>query len=544
MTQRAIIIGAGPAGLTAAYELLTRTDIKPIVLEKSTYMGGISRTINYKGNRMDIGGHRFFSKSDRVMNWWFQHLPMANDGGDQPSVTYRQSTRNISRNGEKGRVSECQACQTQTAVLDSPETPQADRVMLLRPRKSRIYFLRRFFNYPIQLSKDTLVKLGVTRTLKIGFSYLFSATFPLRNVKNLEQFFINRFGSELYKTFFKSYTEKVWGVPCDQISAEWGEQRIKSLSVRKTIAHQLGKVFRKNGGDIAQKNTETSLIEQFLYPKFGPGQMWEVVAEKVTEMGGEIITEFNVDGLAVDNGRIAAVNGTDKHGRQREFTGDYFFSTMPIQELVRSLHTNVPAQVCEVSEGLLYRDFIAVGLLCNRLKVRDENDKYGKLITDNWIYIQEPDVLVGRLQIFNNWSPHLVKDPEKVWLGAEYFCYETDELWSKPDADMGRFAAEELHRIGIVDRDDVIDFTVVHMPKTYPAYFGTYDRFEELRKYIDQYDNLFLVGRNGMHKYNNQDHSMLTAMTAVDNIIAGRRDKSNLWAVNTEMDYHEGKGKR
>jgi protoporphyrinogen oxidase len=214
---------------------------------------------------------------------------------------------------------------------------------------------------------------------------------------------------------------------------------------------------------------------------------------------------------------------------------------MPIQELVRSLHTNVPTQVCEVSEGLLYRDFIAVGLLCNKLKVRDENDKYGKLITDNWIYIQEPDVLVGRLQIFNNWSPYLVKDPEKVWLGAEYFCYETDELWSKPDADMGRFAADELHRIGIVDRGDVIDFTVVHMPRTYPAYFGTYDRFEELRKYIDQYDNLFLVGRNGMHKYNNQDHSMLTAMTAVDNIIAGRTDKSNVWAVNTEMDYQEEK---
>jgi protoporphyrinogen oxidase len=214
---------------------------------------------------------------------------------------------------------------------------------------------------------------------------------------------------------------------------------------------------------------------------------------------------------------------------------------MPIQELVRSLHEEVPMRVCEVSEGLMYRDFITVGLLCHKLNVQDGNERYRKLISDNWIYVQEPDVLVGRLQIFNNWSPHLVKDPEKVWLGAEYFCYETDELWAKSDTDMGRFAIEELHKIGIVERDDVIDFTVVRMPKTYPAYFGTYDRFDDLRNYIDRYENLFLIGRNGMHKYNNQDHSMLTAMTAVDNIIAGRTDKFNIWAVNTEMDYHESK---
>jgi protoporphyrinogen oxidase len=301
-------------------------------------------------------------------------------------------------------------------------------------------------------------------------------------------------------------------------------------------------MFRGNAGrDIAQKNTETSLIEQFLYPKFGPGQMWEVVAQKVIELGGEIVTEFDVTGLQVDGFRVASVTGSDKYENQKKFTGDYFFSTMPIQELVRSLHVNVPLSVCEVSEGLIYRDFITVGLLCNKLKVRDEGDKYGRLISDNWIYIQEPDVLVGRLQVFNNWSPHLVSDSSKVWLGVEYFCYETDELWSKSDAEMGRFAIEELDKIDIIERDDVIDFNVVRVPKTYPAYFGTYDRFEELRKYVDQYENLFLVGRNGMHKYNNQDHSMLTAMTAVDNIIAGRTDKSNIWLVNTEMDYHEAK---
>jgi protoporphyrinogen oxidase len=543
VTRRAIIIGGGPAGLTAAYELLTRTDIKPIVLEKSSSMGGLSRTINYKGNRMDIGGHRFFSKSDRVMNWWFRHLPVAEGHEEAPTVAYQGKTRSLDAVGTSGRPSD-RASGAGVAALAATEA-DPDRVMLLRPRKSRIYFLRKFFDYPIQLSKDTLVKLGLVRTFKIGISYMRRAAFPIRNVKNLEQFFINRFGSELYKTFFKSYTEKVWGVPCEEIGAEWGEQRIKGLSILKTIAHHIQKMFRgKDTRDISQKNTETSLIEQFLYPKFGPGQMWEVVAQKVIELGGEIVTEFDVTGLQVDGFRIASVTGSDKYNNQKKFTGDYVFSTMPIQELVRSLHVNVPLPVCEVSEGLIYRDFITVGLLCNKLKVRDAGDKYGRLISDNWIYIQEPDVLLGRLQVFNNWSPHLVSDSSKVWLGAEYFCYETDELWSKSDAEMGRFAIEELDKIDILERDDVIDFNVVRVPKTYPAYFGTYDKFEELRKYIDQYDNLFLVGRNGMHKYNNQDHSMLTAMTAVDNIIAGRTDKSNIWSVNTEMDYHEERGKQ
>src|SRR6266481_7524023 len=453
--KRAIIIGAGPAGLTAALELLRRTEIHPVILEQSEHMGGISRTINYKGNRMDIGGHRFFSKSDRVMNWWFRHLPVAEGHEEAPVIAYQGKTRSVETVGTSGSPGD-RASGGGVAALAATEADR-DRVMLLRPRKSRIYFLRKFFDYPIQLSKDTLVKLGLVRTFKIGISYMRRAAFPIRNVKNLEQFFINRFGSELYKTFFKSYTEKVWGVPCEKISAEWGEQRIKSLSILKTIAHHIKKMFRRNDGrDIAQKNTETSLIEQFLYPKFGPGQMWEVVAQKVIELGGEIVTEFDVTGLQVDGFRIASVTGSDKYDKQRKFTGDYFFSTMPIQELVRSLHVNVPLSVCEVSEGLIYRDFITVGLLCNKLKVQDEGDKYGRLISDNWIYIQEPDVLVGRLQVFNNWSPYLVNDSSKVWLGAEYFCYETDELWSKSDAEIGRFAIEELHKIDILERDDVI----------------------------------------------------------------------------------------
>ena len=528
--KRAIIIGAGPAGLTAAYELLTRSQVQPIVLEKSTHMGGISRTVNYKGNRIDIGGHRFFSKSDRVMQWWLQHLPMqhvaSNGNGSGFKIKYQNQTRDLA------------------ASPDGPDPETSDQVMLVRQRKSRIYFLRKFFDYPISLSKDTLRNLGAARTARIGASYARSALFPCKNEQNLEQFFINRFGRELYETFFKSYTEKVWGVPCQEISAEWGAQRVKGLSITKTITHLLKKRFhRRRPGDVAQKNTETSLIEQFLYPKYGPGQMWETVAQKVKELGGEIHTGIDVRGLHCDGRRVLSVQAADASGQPREFRGDYFFSTMPIKELVRALDSEVPANVREVSEGLQYRDFLTVGLLLKGLKVTDPsvNGSACRLIEDNWIYIQEPDVLAGRLQIFNNWSPHLVSQPGNVWVGVEYFCYEGDELWRKPDAEMADFARQELAKIGIIDADAVLDSTVIRMPKTYPAYFGAYTRFDEIRQYLDAFPNLFLVGRNGMHKYNNQDHSMLTAMEAVDNIIAGRTDKSNLWRVNTEMEYHESK---
>ena len=523
--KKAIIIGAGPAGLTAAYELLCRSDVIPVILEKSSYMGGISRTVNYKGNRIDLGGHRFFSKSDRVMNWWLQHLPLEGKAGGSQNIIYQQQSREIAVAGA------------------GPDPQNTDEVMLLRKRKSRIYYLRKFFDYPIQLTGKTLVQLGLVRTLRIGFSYLRSMLFPEKDIVNLEQFFINRFGRELYLTFFKDYTEKVWGVPCNKISAEWGEQRIKGLSITKAILHFLKPRAKKTSG-VAQKGTETSLIEQFLYPKLGPGQMWEIVARKVIQMGGEILTGFNVSAIHCENERIRAVSGTDEQGRMQRFEGDYFFSTMPIQELIRDLDTAVPANVREVSDGLLYRDFITVGLLLKKLKIgQDIGQDNGsrQLIDDNWIYIQEPDVLAGRLQIFNNWSNYMVADPESVWLGVEYFCYETDDLWKKSDEEMAALAQEELDHIGIIDRDDVLDSTVIRMPKTYPAYFGTYDRFEEVRKYVDGFENLFLVGRNGMHKYNNQDHSMLTAMVAVDNIVAGIKDKSSIWQVNTEMEYHEQK---
>jgi protoporphyrinogen oxidase len=512
--RKALIIGAGPAGLTAAFELVHRTDIQPVVLEKSEYMGGISRTTRYKNNRIDIGGHRFFSKSDRVMDWWMRVMPV--EAGAH-SISYQRQVREV------------------TGVAAAPDPRVDDRVMLIRNRKSRIYFLRQFFAYPIQLSAATLKALGLMRTIRIGLSYSASVVHQTKPETTLEQFLINRFGNELYLTFFKSYTEKVWGVPCDQISAEWGAQRIKGLSIRKAIGHFLSQRFgKKPGGDIAQKDTETSLIEKFMYPKLGPGQLWEYVAEDMKAKGAVVRTGWVVDRLHTEGFRVVAASALNPETGEREtIEADYFFSTMPIKELMHCLDAPVPANVREVAEGLVYRDFITVGVLLSKLKIKE--------LTDNWIYIQEPDVMVGRMQIFNNWSPYLVANQDNVWIGLEYFCYETDELWKKPDAEMIAFAVDEMVKIGIIEAADVLDACVIRMPKTYPAYFGSYERFDEIREYVSKFENLFLVGRNGMHKYNNQDHSMLTAMTAVDNIVAGRTDKSNIWALNTEMEYHEEK---
>jgi len=526
MAETAIIIGAGPAGLTAAFELLQRTGIVPIVLEAEDYVGGISRTANYKGNRIDIGGHRFFSKSDRVMEWWLDRMPMQRVPAGQATISYQRKSRDVATTGQ------------------GPDPEGCDEVMLVRQRKSRIYFLRRFFDYPITLSLDTIRKLGLPRMMKIGFSYLRAVLFPFRPEKNLEEFFINRFGRELYRTFFKSYTEKVWGEQCSVISAEWGAQRIKGLSILGALKHIFGKIFRRRG-DLTQKRTETSLIEQFLYPKHGPGQMWETVAREIKQRGGQIVHHQRVSKIHLDGERIVAVEAVDpRSGQTTVYRGEWFFSTMPVKELVRALDAEVPAEVRQVSEGLIYRDFITVGLLLKELKVREDSQPGQQLIRDNWIYIQEPDVVVGRLQIFNNWSPYMVSDRSKVWVGLEYFCYETDDLWKMSDQELIELGGQEMEKIGIIERSAVLDATVIRMPKTYPAYFGAYDRFDEVRRFMDRFSNLFLLGRNGMHRYNNQDHSMLTAMVAVDNIVAGVHDKSNLWDVNTEQDYHEAKDSR
>jgi protoporphyrinogen oxidase len=517
MPKKAIIIGAGPAGLTAAYELLQKTDIVPIILEKSDAIGGISKTVNYKGNRMDIGGHRFFSKSDRVMNWWLNMMPMETTE-ESVQINYQHKSRNINS--------------TASASYDP------DKVMLVRNRLSRIYFLRKFFTYPIQLSFDTLKKLGVGRTIDILLSYVQARLFPRRPEKNLEDFFINRFGEKLYQLFFKDYTEKVWGVPCTAISAEWGAQRIKGISIGKALAHAVRSMKPKPKsakGDIGQKGTETSLIERFLYPKYGPGQLWEEVARQIQELGGEIHRNQEVKQIHTQDEVITSIEALDTStGETVVYKGDYFFSTMPVKELIAGMDGSVPAEVSAVAEGLQYRDFVTVGVLLSRLAV-------GKMLPDTWIYIQEKDVNVGRLQIFNNWSPFMVKDPDTIWLGMEYFCNVTDDFWKQTDPEIQSVAIAELEKMGLARNEDVLDSTVLRVEKTYPAYFGTYDRFDEIRQFTDRFANLFLVGRNGMHKYNNSDHSMLTAMVAVDNIAAGVTAKANLWAINTEQEYHEEK---
>jgi protoporphyrinogen oxidase len=514
----AIIIGAGPAGLTAGLELLRHSGITPILLESSRSVGGLSRTVVHNGNRIDIGGHRFFSKSDRVMQWWLDMLPVEAGADDSVRLEY------------KGQVRDLQPSQ------ETADPEAQDRVMLVRPRKSRIYFRRRFFDYPIQLTTATILKMGILRTVRCGFSYLWSALHPRRPELTLEDFLINRFGKQLYLTFYKSYSEKVWGVPCSEISSEWGAQRVKGLSLKSVVMHYLRGIFRpKDSGSFAQRKSETSLIEKFLYPKLGPGQLWEHAAGLIRQQGGEIHFGVSVDRIHAAGGKIVSVEAVAESGERVLYSGDYFLSTMPVRDLVRAMDA-VPAQVSSVSEGLRYRDFIIVGLLVKKLAVA-END--GSPLKDNWIYIHEPGVKAGRLQIFNNWSPWLVSRPDRVWIGLEYFCNGSDPIWQLSDKAMVALAAEEAARIGIIRAEDVEDTHVERVPKSYPAYTGSYSQFDVIRNFTDSFANLFLVGRNGMHKYNNQDHSMLTAMTAVENIVNGIATKDNIWAINTEMEYQE-----
>ena len=516
--QNAVIIGAGPAGLTAALELIRHTNIRPIVLEASNEVGGISRTVCHNGNRMDLGGHRFFSKSDWVMNWWQEILPIDAAANASLDLTYQNQ-------------------KTSVQVSASAQESDDDRRMLVRSRLSRIFFLRRFFDYPIKMNVGTARKLGLWRLTKVAVTYGWITLFPRTPERNLEDFMINRFGRELYETFFKDYTHKVWGIPCDQISADWGAQRIKGLNISKALWHAVKQVFKRSTG-VAQKGTETSLIEQFLYPKFGPGQMWQEVARMVTEGGGEICYNQAVTGVHTEAGKVVAVSGTDRvSGQAFRLACGHAISTMPVRELVRGLN-DVPAEVRKVADGLMYRDFLTVGLLVRKM---DVTGAAGEALPDNWIYIQEKDVRIGRLQIFNNWSPHLVQDDSTMWLGLEYFCNEDDDLWAMDDAALIKFGAAELAKIGMISEANVLDGTVVRVPKAYPAYFGSYEQFDVVRRYTDTISNLYLVGRNGMHRYNNQDHSMLTAKLAVEHIASGETCKDQLWEVNIDDEYHEEK---
>jgi len=499
-----VIAGAGPAGLTAAKELQKRGSYDIVILEAESQVGGIAKTVNYKGNRMDLGGHRFFSKSDAVMDWWLGYMaPERSEGGEE--IAYQGQRRSL----------------PQAEKTDGPR-------MLIRPRLSRIYYLRQFFSYPLALNLKTLSQLGLLRVFSIGVSYTWAQLFPRKPERSLEDFFINRFGQRLYRTFFKDYTEKVWGVPCEQISAEWGAQRIKGLSVRKAIAHAI----KPKSQDLAQKQTETSLIERFLYPELGPGQLWELVLADVQSQGAQLKTQCRVSGLNVAEGRVQSVAFFNPQGDLETLNCDYFLSGMPLKDLVSGVQPSVDDRVAEVAKGLQYRDFMTCGLLLKRTL---------KPLPDNWIYVQEPDVKLGRIQVFNNWSPQLVANTDSVWLGLEYFCQEGDELWSMDDSQFLQMAAAELESLGLIATEDVLDGTVIRVPKTYPAYFGSYEQFEVLQDWINAIPNLIPMGRNGMHRYNNQDHSMLTAMEAARMIAEQDLDKTALWAINTEMEYHEEK---
>src|SRR5450631_4440053 len=465
----AIIAGAGPAGLTAALELLRRSDITPIVFEADIQVGGISKTINYRGNRMDLGGHRFFSKTDWVMRWWQEILPVA-EGQVQRSralrIHYHGQARDLTPEGFAPAAS--------------------DAVMLVRRRLSRIFYRRRFFDYPLKLNAGTIGNMGLIETLRIGLSYTRAQVLRRAPEKSLEDFFINRFGDRLYRTFFKDYTEKVWGVPCQEISAEWGAQRIKGLSVTKALAHAVASPFRSSV-DTGQKQTETSLIERFLYPKFGPGQMWEEVARRVAAQGGSIHLRHRIVGVERRGLAVSAVKVRDQAtGSVRRVPCDYFISTMPVRDLTAMLEPE-DARIIRISQQLPYRDFMTAGLLVRKMNSTSNQANRSAengMPPDNWIYIQEPDVKIGRLQVFNNWSPALVADPATIWLGLEYFCREGDDLWSMDDGRFIDFAASELEKIGLIDRRDVIDGTLVRVPKAYPAYFGTYGEFGKIRVFL------------------------------------------------------------
>lgn len=515
--KQAIIIGAGPAGLTCAYELLTKTDIKPIIIESTKDIGGISKTFNYKNNRMDMGGHRFFSKSDTVMKWWTDLMPIQTAPSSDDILLGRKI--DLSQNKEEKNPN------------------KIDDVMLVRNRLSRIYFLKTFFDYPISLSFSTMKNLGLLRIIKIGFSYLYSLIFK-RKENNLEDFMINRFGKELYLTFFKDYTHKVWGVEPKDIPADWGTQRIKGLSIIKLLTQAIRKMFGKKES-LKQKNIETSLIEKFYYPKFGPGHFWQLVATKIEGLGGRIILNKQITKINTENNVVTSV--CDSEGTK--YIADYFFSSMPIRDLINGFDKQ-EENVKRVSDGLGYRSFITVGLLVKDTIIKNNTKlkTYKNRVPDDWIYIQEREVKLGRLQIFNNWSPYLVKDYENtMWLGLEYFCDENDKMWNMKDEDFINFAKEELIQIKIIKEEDVLDGCVVRVPKAYPGYFGTYKEFDIIKNFVNKYENLFLIGRNGMHKYNNMDHSMLTAITAVSNIVKNIKTKDNIWSVNTEQEYHENK---
>lgn len=510
--KKALIIGAGPAGLTAAYELITRTNYLPIILETDSQVGGLAKSIETPIGRSDIGPHRFFSKSDRVMNWWLEKLPLEKTPEHLHRIKYRGKSRFVE---EK---------------QNAPSRDESENLMLLVNRQTRILYQGKLYDYPIKLNLNTISNLGWINMIKIGLSYIHAKISPIKPEDNLEAFFVNRFGYKLYRTFFEDYTQKVWGLHPTQISADWGAQRVKGLSLTKVLTEAFLKILP------GKSSIETSLVEQFIYPKNGAGQMWEFVAKQITSKGGKILTNCEAKTITTQNSEVTSVTYTDKKTQKiHTVQTDLVFSTMPIPDLVSSFKgIRVPKKIRQIANGLEFRDMVHVTVLTKNLRLTN-NEK----LLDNWLYIQDPRAKVGRIQICNNMSPYLVPQKNKILLGLEYYCNHTDQMWKWSENRWKKFITKDLETLGLVNKKDLVSVEIMKIKKTYPAYFGTYDQLQTLINWVSQIDNLFLIGRNGMHKYNNQDHSMLTAMVAVDNLLAKRKDKSNIWQVNTEHDYHE-----
>lgn len=517
--KKIIIIGAGPAGITAALELQkAREEFDITILEETEQIGGISQTVSHHGNRMDIGGHRFFSKDSRVMDFWFDLMPV--QGKDSMDDAILNRKKQLPPSG--------------------PDPEKESQVMLLRHRVSRIFYRKKFFDYPISMKWETIRNMGFFTTMKAGFSYCKTFFVKLPET-SLENFYINRFGKVLYSMFFEGYTEKLWGRHPDKISADWGAQRVKGLSILAVLKDMFSRLLpsKKN------RKVETSLIEQFYYPKLGPGQLWETAAERAVKQGAALLKDARVVKILSDeDNKITAVVYEDSSGRQTTLEGDIFLSSMPVKDLVAGMD-KVPAHMSAIAAGLPYRDFVTVGLLLDRLNLPNKTDiaTLGDIIPDCWIYVQDTGVKLGRIQVFNNWSPYMVQDPEhSVWIGLEYFCNEGDDFWNMSDEECIEMAKEELIAMGVIASKDVCrDAHRVKIKKAYPAYFDTYDQIDELTAWLDTHENLFCIGRNGQHRYNNMDHSMVTAMEAAQNIIRGVTDKSNVWSVNTDQEYHEEK---
>ncbi|MBQ8539369.1 MAG: NAD(P)/FAD-dependent oxidoreductase [Ruminococcus sp.] len=515
--KRVLIIGAGPAGLTAAYELLDKSnEYEVIVLEESDCFGGISRTVNYKGNRMDMGGHRFFSKVPEVNQWWEKMLPT------QGALPYDDIVLD----------------RTSTTVQGGPDPEKTDRVMLRRNRLSRIFFNSKFFDYPVSLKFETIKNMGFGTTIVVGFSYL-KTIFHKRKENSLEDFYINRFGKKLYSMFFENYTENLWGRHPSEISPEWGAQRVKGLSIKAVLKDIFGKIFNKKN-----RKVETSLIEEFAYPKLGPGQLWELTAAEFEKKGGKIIKNAKVVNVIKDADNVMTGLVYEKDGEQVTLNGDYVISSMPVKDLVMGMN-DVPEQYTKIAEGLPYRDYMTVGVLIPRLNLKNETKTktIGNIVPDNWVYVHDRNVKMGRFQIYNNWSPYMVKDiNNNIWIGLEYFCNEGDDMWSMTDNDFAKMAIKEMVTMGLIsDVNEVLDSHVERVKKAYPAYFDTYDHMDDLRDYLNTIPNLFCIGRNGQHRYNNIDHSMCTSFETVRNILSGETNKDNIWNVNTEKEYHEAK---